>query len=158
MSERRYWLFKSEPSAYSFDDLMNEPGRTAEWDGVRNYTARNYLRDEIDAGDGVLFYHSGTNPVAVVGTAVVARAGYPDPTAFDPASPKFDPKSTPDQPRWYMVDISAESALPRPVTLAEIRKTPGLETMVLISPRGGRLSVQPVTAEEWEIVVRLGSG
>jgi predicted RNA-binding protein with PUA-like domain len=158
MSERRYWLFKSEPSAYSFTDLINEPGSTAEWDGVRNYTARNYLRDEIGAGDGVLFYHSGKNPVAVVGTAVVARAGYPDPTGLDPESPKFDAKSSPDNPRWFMVDIRAEGALQRPVTLEEIRGTPGLETMVLVSGLGGRLSVQPVTAEEWEIIVRLGSG
>jgi predicted RNA-binding protein with PUA-like domain len=125
---------------------------------VRNYTARNYLRDEIGAGDGVLFYHSGAKSVAVVGTAVVTRAGYADATALDAAFPKFDAKSTPNQPRWYVVDIRADGAFHRPVTLAEIRGAPGLESMVLVSARGGRLSVQPVTVEEWEIVVRLGSG
>ena len=136
MAKRGYWLFKSEPSAYSFDDLMNEPGATAEWDGVRNYTARNYLRDEIGVEDSVLFYHSGAKSVAVVGTAVVARGGYADATALDTAAPKFVAKSTPDQPRWYVVDIKAEGAFHRPVTLADIRGTPGLESMVLISPRG----------------------
>ena len=118
---KRYWLFKSEPSAYSFSNLMDEPDQTAEWDGVRNYQARNFLRDEVKEGDGVLFYHSNASPPSVVGTAVVVREGYPDFTAWDPSSEHPDPKSTPDNPRWFMVDIKGLEALPNEVTLAQIR-------------------------------------
>ena len=103
---RHYWLFKSEPTAYSFADLMDEPKQTAEWDGVRNYQARNFLRDEIKEGDYVLFYHSNAKPTGVVGTAVVVRNGYPDHTAWDPNSEHPDPKSSPEKPIWYMVDLS----------------------------------------------------
>jgi predicted RNA-binding protein with PUA-like domain len=151
MAERRYWLLKSEPGAYSFADLKGEEDQTAEWDGVRNFQARNILRDEIKTGDGVLFYHSVVKPMAVVGTAVVIRGGYPDYTAWDPDSEHPDPKSTPDSPIWYMVDIKAESEFPEPVTLADIKSTPELENMALV--KNSRLSVQPVTAEEWEIIV-----
>ena len=143
MRQRRFWLFKSEPSAYSFADLQSEPDQTAEWDGVRNYQARNLLRDEIKVGDGVLFYHSSVDPTAVVGTAVVMREGYPDDTAWDLSSNHPDPRSTPDNPVWYMVDIKAAAAFQRPVTLEEIKSTPGLENMVLV--KRSRLSVQPVT-------------
>ncbi len=152
--ERRYWLLKSEPTTYSFADLMAEPDRTAEWDGVRNYQARNTLRDDIKEGDGVLFYHSNAKPTAVIGTAVVVRGGYPDHTAWDPDSDNPDPRSTPDNPVWFMVDIQAVEAFEAPVPLAEIRKTPGLENMALV--KNSRLSVQPVTAEEWRIVTGLG--
>ena len=152
--ERRYWLLKSEPTTYSFADLMAEPDRTAEWDGVRNYQARNTLRDDIKEGDGVLFYHSNAKPTAVIGTAVVVRDGYPDHTAWDPDSDNPDPRSTPDNPVWFMVDIQAVEAFEAPVPLAEIRKTPGLENMALV--KNSRLSVQPVTAEEWRIVTGLG--
>ena len=155
MAERLYWLFKSEPTSYSFADLMSEPDRTAEWDGVRNYQARNFLRDEIKQGDGVLFYHSSTKPMAVIGTAVVVREGYPDDTAWDPSSEHPDPKSTPDNPIWYMVDIKAEQEFSSPVTLPEIKSTPGLEDMVLVNR--SRLSVQPVRREEWEIIVAVGN-
>ncbi len=151
MAERRYWLLKSEPGAYSFADLKGEEDQTAEWDGVRNFQARNILRDEIKTGDGVLFYHSVVKPMAVVGAAVVIRGGYPDYTAWDPDSEHPDPKSTPDSPIWYMVDIKAESEFPEPVTLADIKSTPELENMALV--KNSRLSVQPVTAEEWEIIV-----
>ena len=156
MADQRYWLLKSEPSSYSYADLQGEEGKTAEWDGVRNYQARNLLRDEIKVGDGVLFYHSSTKPQAVIGTAVVFREGYPDYTAWDPSSDHPDPKSTPAKPIWYMVDIKAEREFKRQVTLAEIRDTPGLERMVLVNR--SRLSVQPVRPEEWEIIVAMGMG
>ena len=156
MAERRYWLLKSEPGSYSYADLQGEEGHTAEWDGVRNYQARNLLRDEIKIGDGVLFYHSSTKPQAVIGTAVVVREGYPDDTAWDPSSDHPDPKSTPDKPIWYMVDIEAEREFKRQVTLAEIRDTPGLEKMVLVNK--SRLSVQPVRLEEWGDHRRDGNG
>ena len=150
---RRYWLFKSEPSAYSFDDLVADG--VAEWDGIRNYQARNLLRDEVQEGDGVLFYHSNAKPMAVVGTATVVRNGYPDHTAWDPGSEHPDPKSTPEKPLWFMVDIKAEQRFAHPVTMEEMRHAPGLEQMTLL--RQGRLSVQPVAAEEWESVLDMGS-
>ncbi len=153
MSTKRYWLFKSEPEVFSFLDLLKAPRKTTIWDGVRNYQARNLIRDDIRKGDGILFYHSNAEPPAVVGVAEVVREGYPDSTAFDPKSEHFDPKSKPDNPTWYMVDIRAVRALPRPVPLAELRDTRGLENMVLLNK--SRLSVQPVTAAEWEIIVRI---
>lgn len=154
MAQKRYWLMKSEPGAYSFADLMSEDDATAEWDGVRNYQARNTMRDDMKIGDGVLFYHSNAKPSAVVGTAVIAREGYPDHTAWDPASEHPDPKSAPDNPIWYMVDIKAVAEFKRIVPLREIKATPGLENMALV--KNSRLSVQPVAPEEWEIVVKLG--
>ena len=152
--ERRYWLVKSEPNTYSFADLLAEPDQTAEWDGVRNYQARNTLRDDMKEGDGVLFYHSNAKPTAVIGTAVIVRGGYPDHTAWDPDSDNPDPRSTPENPVWFMVDIQAVAAFENPIPLAEIRKTSGLENMALV--KNSRLSVQPVTAEEWRIVTGLG--
>ena len=155
MAERRYWLFKSEPSAYSFDDLQNEEDLTAEWDGVRNYQVRNFMRDEMQIGDGVLFYHSNAKPLAVVGTATIISGAYPDPTAFDPAAKYYDAKSNPDNPRWLMVDIKADKPFARPVTLAEIKENPRLQDMLVIR-RGMRLSIQPVTREQWDEVLSLG--
>jgi len=155
MAERSYWLVKSEPNTYSFSDLQREDDRTAEWDGVRNYQARNTMRDDMKVGDGVLFYHSNVKPMAVVGTATVVGEGYPDDTAWDPSSEHPDPKSTPDKPIWYMVDIKAEGEFARPVTLEEIKQTPGLEKMALVNR--SRLSVQPVRPDEWRIIVHLGS-
>jgi predicted RNA-binding protein with PUA-like domain len=149
----RHWLMKSEPDVFSFDDLMRSPGRRTCWDGVRNYQARNLLRDAIQPGDGVLFYHSNANPSGVAGIARVVRGGYPDHTAFDPADPHYDPKSRPEAPIWYMVDIEAVEPLPRLLTLAEIKAAKGLEKMVLLT--NSRLSVQPVTEAEWRIVLRL---
>jgi predicted RNA-binding protein with PUA-like domain len=155
MAQRKYWLFKSEPTTYSYADLQQEPDQTAEWDGVRNYQARNFMRDEMQPGDGVLFYHSSANPTAVVGTATIVREGYPDATAWDPNSEHPDPKSTPENPVWMMVDIKADREFPRPVTLQEIKANPKLKNM-LLARRGMRLSIQPVTPEEWEEVLRMG--
>ena len=154
---RRYWLVKSEPDAFSFDDLMASPDRTTCWDGVRNYQARNTMRDDMKRGDLVLFYHSSTEPAAIVGVAEVVREAYPDHTAFDEQDPHFDPKSRRDAPTWMMVDLRAVERLAKPVSLSELRGVPGLEKMALLQ-RGSRLSVQPVSAAEWEIVYRMGMG
>jgi predicted RNA-binding protein with PUA-like domain len=150
----RYWLVKSEPTTFSFDDLLAAPKRTTPWDGVRNYTARNNLR-EMKKGDRVLFYHSSADPTAVVGIAEVAREAYPDHTAFDPKDPHFDAKSKADAPMWFMVDIRAVERLARPVTLTQIKATKALANMELV--RLGRLSVQSVTPEQFDTVVKLGS-
>ena len=151
---RRHWLLKSEPESFSFDDLMAGPGRTTCWDGVRNYQARNFMRDEMRVGDLVLFYHSSVEPSGVAGVAEVVRDAYPDHTAFDRADPHFDPKSRPEAPAWMMVDVRATERFPRLVTLAELRATPGLEGMALLR-RGNRLSVQPVSAAEFALVREL---
>ena len=155
MPARQYWLVKSEPEVFSFDDLLAAPDRTIHWDGVRNFAARNHLR-AMKKGDRVLFYHSSTKPTAVVGVAEVVREAYPDATALDKKDPHFDPKSDPDDPTWFMVDIRALEKFKRPVGLDEIKTIKELAKMALI--RLGRLSVQPVTAEEFEVVTRLGSG
>ena len=157
MAERRYWLFKSEPTAYSFADLQAEEDQTAEWDGVRNYQVRNYMRDDMKVGDGVLFYHSSAKPLAVVGTARIVREAYADSTALDPAEKHYDAKSSPDNPIWLMVDIKAEQEFKRPVTLDDIKQNPRLQNMLVIR-RGMRLSIQPVTQEEWDEVVGMDSG
>lgn len=154
MPARQYWLVKSEPETFSFDDLLAAPGRTTHWDGVRNFAARNHLR-AMKKGDRVLFYHSSAKPTAVVGVAEVAREAYPDPTALDKKDPHFDPKSKPDDPTWFMVDIKAVEAFKRPVSLDEIKKIKPLANMALV--RLGRLSVQPVTPDEFEIVTKMGS-
>lgn len=151
---RQFWLFKSEPESFSIDDLAQAKGRTTFWDGVRNYQARNLLRDSIHVGDGVLFYHSSTEPMAVVGTATVVRKGYPDHTAFDPKDPHFDPKSNPAEPTWYMVDIRLDQVFREPVTRAQMQAVPTLRDMMLLK-RGSRLSIQPVTAAEWAAVHKL---
>lgn len=152
--KRRYWLFKSEPTAFSIDDLARAPRQTTFWDGVRNFQARNYLRDEVQVGDGVLFYHSNADPLAVVGTMEVVRAGYPDHTAFDPQDPHYDPKSDPQAPTWYMVDVRLVQKFPRPVTRDRLLAEPRLAGMLLLQ-KGSRLSIQPVTAEEWKLVHKL---
>ena len=154
MSGKRYWLVKSEPDVFSFDDLLKAPKKTTHWDGVRNYQARNTMRDDMKKGDGVFFYHSSADPTGIVGICEVVREAYPDHTAFDAKDPHFDPKSKKDAPTWYMVDLKAVKKLPRLVTLAELKGVKGLEKMVLLQ-RGSRLSVQPVTAKEWEIVTEL---
>jgi predicted RNA-binding protein with PUA-like domain len=150
-----YWLMKSEPSVFSFADLKKAPKKTTSWEGVRNYQARNLLRDDVAVGDGVLFYHSSTDPQAIMGTAVVVRAAYPDPTQFDRKSKYYDEGAKRDDPRWYMVDIRFERQFATPLTLQALRKMKGLEAMGLLK-RGNRLSVQPVTANEWEIIVKRG--
>lgn len=151
---KRYWLMKSEPEAYSIDDLKKE-GWT-HWDGIRNYQARNTMRDDMKVGDGVLFYHSNTKPPGVVGVAKVSRESYPDHTAFDTKSNYFDSKSDPDNPRWMMVDIEYVSTFKRKVSLDELKEVPGLEEMLVIK-KGMRLSVQEVTKEEFQIVKKLGN-
>ena len=152
-SGRRYWLFKSEPESYGIAQFERD-GSTF-WNGVRNYQARNLLRDEIHEGDGVLFYHSNADPMAVVGIARVVRAGYPDQTAFDPKSPYHDADSDPDAPTWFQVDIAFVAAFAQPLTREQMKGVPELADMVLLQ-RGSRLSVQPVTAAEWRTVLRLG--
>ncbi|AOS96714.1 EVE domain protein [Microbulbifer aggregans] len=149
-----YWLFKSEPDEYSIDDLAAEPAQTGRWDGIRNYQARNFLRDRVAGGDGVLFYHSACKVPAVVGTAEVVRAAYPDPAQFAPDSPYFDPKASAEKPRWFCVDLRWRSKFMRPVPLAEIKADPLLQEMVLV--KQGRLSIQPVEREEWEHLLQLG--
>lgn len=147
-----YWLMKTEPEAYSWDDLKNQPNSTDFWDGVRNYQARNFMRD-MKVGDKVFFYHSQINPPAIVGIATVVREAYPDPTQFDPESKYFDPKSKTEDPRWSVVDIRSEAEFAEPVTLPELRDIPELEEMVLLR-KGSRLSVQPVTENEWKIITK----
>ncbi len=142
---------KSEPEVYSIDDLRRDG--TTFWNGVRNYQARNFLRDQVQPGDRVLFYHSNAAPPGVAGIARISRGGYPDPTARDPESPYYDAKATDDDPRWYMVDVAFEEAFAELVPLELIRRTPGLEKMPLLNR--SRLSVQPVTEEEFEIIVGL---
>jgi predicted RNA-binding protein with PUA-like domain len=149
-----FWLFKSEPECFSFADLEAAPGRTTGWDGVRNFQARNYLRDQVRVGDGVLFYHSNADPPSIAGVAEVVRAGHPDPTAFDPAAEHFDPKSDPDNPTWYQVSIRAVRAIDPPLGLPRLRAAPELKGMELLR-KGSRLSVQPVSAGEWDAVMTL---
>lgn len=152
---RHYWLFKSEPEVFSLEDLQREPHRTAGWDGIRNYQARNFLRDDVHKGDGVLFYHSNAKPNAVVGTATVVKGAYPDPTAFDPAEKYFDPKSDPENPRWFAVDVRYESSFAEPLTLPMLREVKALADTMLLR-RGMRLSIQPVKSAEWNAVLALG--
>ena len=152
--ERRFWLFKSEPDCFSIDDLAKQPKQTTFWDGVRNYQARNFLRDDIQVGDGVLYYHSSTEPMAVVGRAEVVKAGYPDHTAFDPKADHYDAKSDPDNPTWYLVDIKLVEKFAEPLTRPMLPNLPALKDMVLLQ-RGSRLSVQPVKPAEWEAVLKL---
>jgi predicted RNA-binding protein with PUA-like domain len=151
---RRYWLVKSEPDTFSFDDLLARPDRTTHWDGVRNYQARNFMRDEMKKGDQVFFYHSSADPTAIVGTAEVVRDGYPDHSAFDPKDSHYDPKSKKGEPTWFMVDLRAREKFPKPLTLTDLRGVKGLEKMVLLQ-KGSRLSVQPVTESEWQVICRL---
>jgi predicted RNA-binding protein with PUA-like domain len=151
---KRHWLLKTEPEAFSFDDLLRAPRGTAGWDGVRNYQARNFLRDQMKKGDLVLIHHSSADPPAVVGVAEVVREGYPDPTQFERGHDHYDPGSTREAPRWFQVDVKAVKKFPRPVPLSEIRSAPALRDMLLIK-RGMRLSVQPVTEEQYEAILQM---
>lgn len=152
--ERRYWLMKSEPEMFSYEDLENAPNRTTHWDGVRNNQARIYLRDQIRVGDGVLYYHSGGEEPAIVGVARVVREGYRDWTAFDATHEHYDPKAKESNP-WIMVDIQAVSPTAKPLSLASLRGVRALGAMVLLQ-KGSRLSVQPVTSDEWKTILALG--
>jgi predicted RNA-binding protein with PUA-like domain len=149
-----YWLFKSEPSAYSLADLLAEPDRTTGWDGVRNFQARNFLRDQARVGDGVLFYHSSAEPPCIAGIAEVVKAGHPDPTAFDPKAQHYDPKSDRSKPTWYQVSIRAVRAIDPPLGLPRLHKVPELARMELLR-KGSRLSIQPVTEREWTAILAL---
>ena len=152
---KNYWLFKFEPHVFSFDDLKNAPGSTTYWEGVRNYQARNFLRDQIKKGDLVLYYHSNCDEPGVVGLAEVVKEGYPDHTAFDSNAKYFDPKSKKEEPRWFMVDIKWKRALKRLVSLQEMKATKELEEMRVVQ-RGQRLSVQPVEKVHFDKVVEMG--
>ncbi len=147
-----YWLMKSEPDAYSIDDLQRD-GREM-WDGIRNYQARNMMRDDMRIGDEVLFYHSSCKVPGVVGTARVASEPYPDPTQFDPESKYFDPKSNEDDPRWILVDVEFVRKFDEPVTLADIKSRSELDDMIL-TRRGNRLSIMPVEAAHWDTILSM---
>ncbi|MEJ2470258.1 MAG: EVE domain-containing protein [Desulfuromonadales bacterium] len=149
-----YWLMKSEPDCFSIDDLKACPDGIDHWDGVRNYQARNFLRDAIKAGDGVLFYHSNCKEPAIVGLARVVREGYPDHTALDPREQHFDPKATDAKPIWSMVDVQYICHLPCPLTRDDLRRHPVLSTMDVLR-KGNRLSVQPVTGEQWRAILAV---
>ena len=149
-----YWLMKSEPSEFSIDDLRARPRKTEHWDGVRNYQARNMMRDQMKKGDQVFFYHSNCAEPGIVGIAEVVREGYPDHTAFDPEDAHYDPKSDSDKPRWYMVDVKFVRKLKRTISLSELKDDPALEDMPLVR-RGNRLSVMPVSASQWKHILRL---
>ena len=149
-----YWLFKTEPGCFSFDDLKKRPDMTESWDGVRNFQARNFLRDTIKVGDRVLFYHSNIAEPAVVGLADVVRAGHPDTTALDPNAEHFDPKASVDKPIWYMVDVRYGEPLRRIVTLEQIKQNPLLADMPLV--KRSRLSIQPVSDAQWRIILAMG--
>jgi predicted RNA-binding protein with PUA-like domain len=152
--KRGYWLLKSEPHCFSLDDLRACPGGIDHWDGVRNYQARNLLRDQLRPGDGVLFYHSNVAVPAIVGLAEVVSDGYPDHTALDPRSDHFDPRATAVQPRWFMVDVGYRAHLPVPLTRDDLRQHPVLAAMDVLR-EGNRLSVQPVTVEQWQAVLAI---
>jgi predicted RNA-binding protein with PUA-like domain len=154
MPNPRYWLMKSEPTSFSFDDLVRSQHSRNHWDGVRNYQARNYMR-EMRVGDQVFFYHSSCEEPAIVGIAQVVREAYPDHTQFDSRDGHYDPKATRDKPIWDMVDIRAIKSFRRPIMLEALRGTKGLEKMVLLR-RGSRLSIQPVSSKEWAIIVKFG--
>lgn len=152
-NKRNYWLMKSEPSAFSIDDLMSAPEQTTCWDGVRNYQARNFMR-KMAVGDLVLFYHSNADPPAAAGIAEVVKTAYPDPTQFDKKDSHYDPASHPSNPRWDMVDIKYVRKFSRPLSLDQLRKEAKLRDMVLLR-KGSRLSVQPVSPLEWEHILSL---
>ncbi|AMW06944.1 EVE domain-containing protein [Gemmatimonas phototrophica] len=152
--ERRYWLIKSEPDVFSYDDLTRAPKQTTCWDSVRNSSARNFMRDGMQRGDLAFYYHSNADPSAIVGICEIVREGYPDHTAWDASHDYFDPKSDPDTPTWFMVDVKAVQPFVTPVPLQQVKDDPQLANMALI--KVGRLSVVPVTAEEWAYVCRLG--
>ena len=149
-----YWLMKSEPGAFSIDDLKAAPDKTTGWDGVRNYQVRNMMRDEMRRGDLAFFYHSSCPQPGIVGVVEIVREGYPDPTAFDPQDKHYDPKSDPEKPRWYQVDVRLKRKLKRVIALDELRAVPALRGMQLLK-RGNRLSITPVSQAEWDTVLAL---
>lgn len=149
-----YWLMKSEPDVFGINDLYNKPSQTEHWDGVRNYQARNMMRNDMKLGDQVFFYHSNCDQPGITGIMEVAKEGYPDFTAFDPDDIHFDPKSDPAHPRWIMVDVKHIKTLSRTITLKELKLHPELADMILLR-RGNRLSVMPVSEKEWYFILSL---
>lgn len=150
----KYWLLKSEPENYSIDDLAAQPGKRDHWDGIRNYQARNFMRDEMKKGDLAFFYHSNCDVPAVVGVVEIVKQAYVDPTAFDPDEKYYDAKSDPDNPRWLMVDVKFKKKLKNSVSLATIKQTASLADMRLVQ-KGNRLSIMPVTKKQWDIIVKM---
>ena len=153
----KHWLLKTEPTSFSIQDLAATSAQRTSWEGVRNYQARNFLRDAMTVGDRVLLYHSNADPSAVVGTATVVREAYPDATAFDPEDAHFDPKSDPSRPVWFTVDIQLERIFKAPLPLEALRPIAALAAMELLR-KGSRLSVQPVRKTEYEAILKLASG
>ncbi len=153
---RNYWLMKSEPEVFSIQDLAKASKKTTHWDGVRNYQARNTLRDSMKLGDLVFFYHSNADPSAIAGVAEVVKEGYPDFTAFDPEDDHYDPKSDKSKPTWFMVDVKHVQTFSKPLSLEDLRELKALKNMVLLQ-KGSRLSVQPVTEAEWDAVMKLAT-
>ena len=151
-----YWLMKSEPDVFGIQDLYQRPNQTEPWDGVRNYQARNMMRDAMKLGDQVFFYHSNCDEPGIVGIMEIAKEGYPDHTAFDPDDHHFDPKSDPANPRWIMVDVKFVRQFSRTIGLKELKARPELISMAVVRP-GNRLSVMPVSAEEWAFILGLES-
>jgi predicted RNA-binding protein with PUA-like domain len=152
-----YWLMKSEPAEFSIDDLAAQPNQTDHWDGVRNYQVRNMMRDQMKVGDRALFYHSNAKPPGVAGVVEIVREGYPDHTAFDPDDPHYDPKSDPENPRWYMVDVQLVRRLERLIPLNDLKANPALADMPLVK-KGNRLSVMPVNEAEWQVILAMEDG
>lgn len=150
----KYWLMKSEPDVFGIEHLKALPNKTDHWDGVRNYQARNMMRDEMKKGDKVFFYHSNCKPPAIVGIMEVVKEGYVDHTAFDPDQKYYDPKSNPDNPRWYMVDVKHVRDLKREIPLDELKQYPELADMKLVQ-KGNRLSIMPVTKNEWDFILSI---
>lgn len=150
-----WWLFKTEPDVFSIQDLQSAHEQTARWDEIRNYQARNFLRDQVKVGDQVMIYHSQCKPPAIVGAAKVVQAAYPDPSQFNPESDYFDPKSKPDNPRWYCVDIQFATIFSHPLPLNAIKNTEALAEMVLV--KQGRLSIQPVRPNEAKLILKLAN-
>lgn len=152
--KKQYWLMKSEPDVFSIDDLKEHPKQTTQWEGVRNYQARNFMRDQMKKGDKILFYHSNCQSIGIVGVATVSKEAYPDHFSWDPKSKYFDPKSTKENPRWFMVDVTFDCKFKRVIELQEIKKHPTLKNMQ-VAKKGQRLSIQPVTSKEFEQVLKL---
>jgi len=149
-----YWLMKSEPGEFSIDDLKNRPRKTEPWDGVRNYQARNMMRDDMAVGDIAFFYHSNCDEPGIAGIMTIASKPYPDPTAFDPDDKHHDPKSDPDKPRWYLVDVKYKRKLRRVIPLSELKAKKPLQGMRLLQ-KGNRLSIMPVSKKEWDYILGL---
>jgi len=149
-----YWLMKSEPAEFSINDLAAQSNQTDHWDGVRNYQVRNMMRDQMQVGDQAFFYHSNAKPPGVAGIVEIVRAGYPDHTAFDPNDPHYDPKSDPDNPRWFMVDVRLVRTMARLIPLNELKANPALADMPLVK-KGNRLSVMPVSEAQWHAILAM---